>query len=106
MLDGGFEPTDGSHGTVNVSETTFFEGGRPRERLESHSGSIYRMITEFDADGTPSARVQFPRGNSGEPSSPHWADTVADWREGVYRPMNFRRADVEGALEETLTLTP
>ncbi len=106
MLDGGFEPTDGSHGTVNVSETTFFEGGAPRERLESHSGSIYRMITEFDADGTPSARVQFPRGNSGEPSSPHWADTVADWREGVYRPMNFRRADVEGALEETLTLTP
>jgi penicillin amidase len=106
MLDGGFEPTDGSHGTVNVSDTRFFEGGVPRARLESHGGSIYRMVTEFDADGTPSARVMFPRGNSGEPSSPHWDDTVADWREGVYRPMAFRRADVESALEETIMLVP
>lgn len=106
-LDGGFEPTDGSHGTVNVSDTRFFDdGGRPRMRLESGDGSIYRMVTEFDADGTPAARVQFPRGNAGEPDSPHWADTVADWRDGRYRPMLFRRAEIEADLEERLTLTP
>ncbi len=105
-LDGGFEPTDGSHGTVNVSETTFFEEGRPRARLDSDSGAIYRMVTAFESDGTPAARVQFPRGNAGEPDSPHWADTVADWRDGRYRPMHFRRADVEADLEERLTLTP
>ena len=46
------------------------------------------------------------RGNAGEPDSPHWADTVADWRDGRYRPMHFRRADVEADLEERLTLTP
>jgi penicillin G amidase len=106
MLDGGFEPTDGSHGTINVSDTEFFEGGTPRERLESRGGSIYRMVTDFDADGTPVARVQFPRGNSGEPTSPHWDDTVADWRDGVYRPMHFRRADVDADMEETITLRP
>ena len=106
MLDGGFEPTDGSHGTINVSETEFFERGAPRDRLEARSGSIYRMVTDFDADGTPVARVMFPRGNSGEPTSAHWDDTVDDWREGVYRPMHFRRADVEGDMQETITLTP
>jgi penicillin amidase len=106
-LDGGFEPTDGSHGTIDVSESRFFgDGGRPRMRLESGSGAIFRMVTEFDADGTPAARVQFPRGNAGEPDSPHWADTVADWRDGRYRPMLYRRAEIEADLDERLTLAP
>lgn len=105
-LDGGWIPTDGAEGTVNVSETTFFEGSMPRERLESTSGSIYRMVATFGDDGTPQAFVNVPRGVSGDPESPHWDDLQSDWQENVYRPLLFRRAEIEAGDHEVMTLTP
>jgi penicillin amidase len=98
-IDGGWVATQGSHGTVDVSASAFLSGGAPRTRLESTSGPIYRMVVSFAADGTPEAIVNFPRGVAGDPTSPHFADTVDDWVDGVYRPLLFRRAEVEADLE-------
>lgn len=105
-LEGGWVATDGAEGTVNVSETSFFDGTSPRERLEATSGSIYRMVTTFGEDGTPQAFVNVPRGVSGDPESPHWDDLQSDWVENVYRPLLFRRADVEAGEHELMTLRP
>jgi penicillin amidase len=104
-LDGGWWPTDGSLGTINVSDANFFDGsGMPRTRLEAGGGSIYRLAVQFAADGTPEAVVNIPRGVSGEPDSPHFADLQADWQTSTSRPLAFRRADVEAAASERLTI--
>jgi len=98
--------TDGSVGTVNVSQALFFDGAAPREHHESRSGAVYRMVMSFDDDGTPAAVVNFPRGNSGDPTSPWWSNTQADWQAGVYRTLAFRRDAVMRAAQETLTVRP
>lgn len=100
-LDGGCTATDGGMGTVNVSDSPFFrnDGGGlvPRERTESGGGSIFRLVAEFDASGRPHAFVNVPRGNSGDPASPHWDDLHADWTENVYRELLFEREGVEAS---------
>lgn len=97
-LDGGCTATDGGIGTVNVSDSSFFlDDGNVRERTESHGGSIYRLVAEFDADGVPHAFVNVPRGNSGDPESPYWDDLHDDWTENVYRELLFSLEDVEAS---------
>jgi len=100
-LDGGCIPTDGSLGTVDVSDSDFFratDGGLvPRERTESSGGAIFRMVAEFDEAGRPHAFVNVPRGNSGDPASPHWDDLHADWAAGVHRELLFERAEIEAS---------
>jgi penicillin amidase len=107
-LDGGWVPTNGGEDTVNVSSSNFYAGssGEPAERFDSHDGAIFRVVTTFAEDGTPEATLNFPRGNSGDPSSPHWADTLEDWQNGVYTALPFRRAEVDAAKESSITLTP
>jgi penicillin amidase len=107
-LEGGWVATNGGEDTVNVSSSNFYgdNNGNPAERFDSHDGAIFRVVTTFAEDGTPEASLNFPRGNSGDPSSPHWADTLEDWTNGVYSPLPFRRDDVDAASESTITLTP
>jgi penicillin amidase len=107
-LDGGWVPTNGGEDTVNVSSSNFYadSNGNAAERFDSHDGAIFRLVTTFAEDGTPEATLNFPRGNSGDPSSPHWADTLEDWTNGVYTPLPFRREEVDAAKESTVTLTP
>ena len=111
-LDGGWTPTDGGDGTVNVSDSQFFSGGAAVERLESDSGAIYRLTARIASDGVPEAFVNVPRGVSGDPDSRHFDDLHTDWQAHVYRPLLFRRADLEadcareGAVCETTTLAP
>lgn len=107
-LDGGWVPTNGGEDTVNVSSSTFYgdNNGNAAERFDSKDGAIFRVVTTFAEDGTPEATINFPRGNSGDPSSPHWADTLEDWTNGVYTPLPFRRDEVDAAKESTITLTP
>ena len=107
-LDGGWTPTNGGEDTLNVSSSNFYEGsgGNAAERFDSKDGPIFRIVTTFGEDGTPQATVNFPRGNSGVPSSPHWDDTLEDWVEGVYTPLPYTRADVEAATESSYTLAP
>ena len=107
-LDGGWVATHGGEDTVNVSGSVFYMAAPDDvvSRFESKDGPVFRVVTEFAADGTPEAYVNFPRGNSGEPQSPHWADTLEDWRSGVYLKYPYTRAEVEAATESTITLAP
>jgi penicillin amidase len=107
-LDGGWTPTNGGEDTVNVSSSNFYanNAGDTVERFESKDGAIFRVVTTFAEDGTPEARVNFPRGNSGDPNSPHWDDTLADWTNGVYTHFPYRRAEVDAAAESSYTLSP
>lgn len=99
-------PADGSIGTVNVSDAEFFNGTAVRNTMESNDGPAYRMVVGFNADGTPAATVNFPRGNSGDPASPFYANTQADWDRGAYQPIPFERAAVDAAMRERTTLMP
>ncbi|MCB9594017.1 MAG: penicillin acylase family protein [Sandaracinaceae bacterium] len=106
-MDGGWYPTDGGVGTVNVSSASFLgSGGVPVDRLESGGGAVYRMVAEFAEDGVPSAQVTVSRGNSGDPESPFFDNATDDWINGRYVPLRFRRADVDADAVESSTLTP
>lgn len=98
--------TDGSIGTVNVSQAVFMEGGTPRQFHESRAGAAYRMVVGFNEDGTPSARVNFPRGNSGDPTSRWWANTHEDWVAGRYRALAFSRQAVVADMQERSMIMP
>lgn len=104
--DGGWIPTDGSHGTVNVSSTNFFDGANPRMRFDTTGGSVYRMVAHFNAEGVPQAVFNMPRGISGQVGSPYYNNLQTDWQESVSRPVRFERADVEMGSVETVRLTP
>ncbi len=104
-LDGPWIPTDGSLGTVNVADASYFDDARDvRPRLDSTGGSIFRLAVEFRADGTPDAVVNIPRGISGEPDSPHFDDLSADWQVSRSRPLAFVRADVEAHAQDRFTI--
>jgi penicillin amidase len=106
-LDQGLVETDGGDGTLNVSEgSAYAEGAGLRDRIVSGSGAVYRMVATFAEDGVPEARLCFPPGNSGDPDSPFFANTLTDWVEGRYAPLRFRRADVEADVREQLVLRP
>ena len=106
--DGGWTPTDGGEDTLNVSSSVYYanSAGDAVERFESKDGPIFRFVSTFAEDGTPQAIVNFPRGNAGEPSSPHWDDTLNDWVEDVYTPFPYTRDEVEAVLEQTIVLEP
>ena len=107
-LDGGWVATHGGEDTVNVSSTVFYAPMTTEvvNPFESNDGAVFRVVTRFLADGTPEAMVNFPRGNSGDPADPHFADTVEDWREGVYKKYPFVRAEVDAALTKKIVLEP
>lgn len=107
-LDGGWHPTDGGEDTVNVSASTFFVTGSSdvRPQFESNDGAVFRVVTGFAADGVPEAVVNFPPGNSADPTSPHFSDTLEDWIEDRYHHFPFRRGEVDEMVLETVTLEP
>lgn len=106
-LDGPFVPTVGGEDTINVSSSQFVDTeGVVNERFASKAGAIFRVVTQFAEDGTPEAFANFPPGNSGNPDSPHFADTLDDWVEGRYQPLPYRREDVDAAQESTSMLDP
>lgn len=106
-LEVGFVPTDGGEDTVNVSSSRFAsDAGSILPRFESTSGAVYRLVTTFAEDGTPQAWVNFPPGNSADPDSPHFSDTLEDWVEGVYTRLPFTPAEVDAVTETTITLAP
>ena len=104
-LDGGWIPTDGSLGTINVADASYFDGmHHPNMRLDATGGSIFRLAVQFRDDGTPDAVVNIPRGVSGDPDSPHFDDLQADWQVNHSRPLAFLRADVEAHAESRFTI--
>ncbi len=109
-LDGGAHPTQGANGTVDVGSVGFFEGdaaeGKVRDTFATGSGSIYRMVASFDAEGRPQAEINFPRGASGDPSSAYWDNGLADWIEGTYQPLRFREEDLAADVVEAWSIGP
>lgn len=97
-------PVDGSFDTINVSSAPFFKDGAPLSSFLSHEGSLYRMVVGFAEDGTPEASIDFARGASGEPESPHFADQQARWAAVGHVPLPFRRAEVEARAEGRVVL--
>lgn len=103
--DGGVVAVDGSVGTVNVSESTLLDdAGKPRDRANSHAGSLYRMITTFDDTGTPKALVNFTRGNDENPQSPFYNDQQPAWIDNKHSPLLFKRDEVEKNTAYSFTI--
>ena len=76
------------------------------ERFDSHDGAIFRVVTTFAEDGTPEAHCNFPPGNSADPESPHFQDTLEAWIEDEYTYLPFSRDEVDAAAETTIVLEP
>jgi acyl-homoserine lactone acylase PvdQ len=102
---GGVVPVDGSVGTVNVSSSTLLDGsGKPRDSVTARAGSLYRMITSFDDTGTPTALVNFTRGNDENPQSQFYNNQQPGWVDNQGTPLLFKRADVEQHTAQKFTL--
>lgn len=94
----------GGADTINVSPTAFFDGDGIRSSFTSTEMSLYRMVTGFGDDGVPEATLNFARGNSAEPDSPHFDDQEKPWADVVYQKLAFRRTDVEARETARITL--
>lgn len=106
-LDGGWWPSDGGEDTVNVSVSGFLDdSGAVAERFDSTDGALFRVVTTFAEDGTPQALCNFPPGNSADPTSPHFQDTLEDWLEDEYTALPFSKAEVDASAESTTVLEP
>jgi penicillin amidase len=95
---------DGGAETVSVAGAPFFEGDGVRETFGCRQASLYRMVLGFADDGTPEAVVNFARGTSEDPASPHFDDRDPAWTAIEYEPLLFRQADVEAKVTERRTL--
>lgn len=88
-------PLPGDDSTLNVSQCHFWRDGALGAACEATAGAVYRLVVGFDADGVPAAHYTVPRGNDRD---------LDRWRDGVYRPLPFRDADVEAATVRRVVL--
>ncbi len=68
------------------------------------SGASFREILDL-SDWDNSVAINVP-GQSGQPTSPHYADLLPLWTAGEYFPMLFSRAKVEMHTRQRLMLEP
>ncbi|MGA5758849.1 penicillin acylase family protein [Nonomuraea bangladeshensis] len=90
-------PRGGSVTTVDAS--TYYRGF-----YRSQSGAAYRMVLDVGAWDN-STFVSAP-GQSGDPSSPHYADLAAAWTSGAQVPLLYSAAAVARNTESVITLVP
>lgn len=85
---------------------SFPQNGSPGILTTVNVGSGVSM--RFIADTANWDRTQqgIPLGQSGEPSNPHWADQLADWRAVTPRIFPFSKSAVARAARQTLLLDP
>jgi penicillin amidase len=86
-------PGDGN--TVNATSGTNFR---------QTNGASWRQIIDV-GNWDRSVMTNVP-GESGDPSSKHYSDLLADWAAGKYHPMPFSRKAVEAAMVERIRLLP
>ena len=72
--------------------------------LRQTNGASFRMILDV-SNWDNSVMTNVP-GESGDPSSRHYDDLLADWAAGRYHPMPFTRKAVEAAAIEKWRLVP
>jgi len=88
-------PRPGDGTTVNATSGANFR---------QTNGASWREILDV-GDWDRSVMTNVP-GESGDPSSKHYSDLLADWAAGKYHPMPFSRKAVEAATEERVILLP
>jgi penicillin amidase len=88
-------PRPGDANTVNATSGANFR---------QTNGASWREILDV-GDWDRSVMTNVP-GESGDPTSPHYSDLLADWAAGKYHPMPFSRKAVESATEERVILLP
>ena len=89
----------GDEYTVNA--TGFDESWASWEQID---GASYREILDT-SDWDQSVAVNSP-GQSGQPSSPHYADLMPLWDTGRYFPLTYSRKAVEKNTIDRLLLQP
>ncbi|MFC5231193.1 penicillin acylase family protein [Pseudonocardia zijingensis] len=67
-------------------------------------GSTFRVVIDV-GDWDESLALNYP-GQSGDPTSPHFADLVDGWARGQYFPLLYSRSAVDAAAESMLELRP
>lgn len=97
-------PVAGGSDTVNVAPVAFLAEGAPRADASSSEMALYRMVVGFAADGTPEASINFARGTSEDPASPHYAAQHARWAACEFVPLPFRKSDVEAQATDRVVL--
>jgi penicillin amidase len=91
-------PTPGSADLVNATGWTAHEG------FETTWLPSMRMLV--DLGDLSRSRTTHTTGQSGHTDHPHYDDMTPLWLAGEYSPMNWTRAQVDGAAESVQTLTP
>ncbi len=86
----------GDSSTVNAT------GGGSNFR-QSHGASFREILDLSDWDNSVAINVP---GQSGQPTSPHYADLLPLWAEGKYFPMLFSRERIEKHAAATMMLVP
>jgi penicillin amidase len=89
--------TDGDDSSVNVAQCVFWQDDQLTEHCRTTAGAVWRWVTGFAEDGTPETTFSVPQGNDRQ---------TDDWRDGRFRPLPFRRADVEAATVSIDVLRP
>ncbi len=88
-------PRPGDGNTVNATSGANFR---------QTNGASWREILDV-GDWDRSVMTNVP-GESGDPSSKHYADLLDDWAAGRYHPMPFSRKAVESFTDEKVILLP
>lgn len=69
-------------------------------------GAAVSMRLIADTSNWDSTQHGLPLGQSGNPSSPHWKDQLADWQSVTPRAFPFNARAVASATKETIVLAP
>jgi penicillin amidase len=96
LMDPGPVPRPGDGFTVNATDA-----GKSWEQVD---GASYRQILDA-GDWDRSIAINTP-GQSGQPSSAHYADLLPLWAAGQYFPLSYSRAAVEANTTDRLLLLP
>ncbi|MCB9551065.1 MAG: penicillin acylase family protein [Myxococcales bacterium] len=87
--------TPGDDSALNVAQSRCGDGDEIAEHCVTTAGAVYRMVTTIEDDGIPQMSFACPACRPGGDD---------DWVEGRYVTLPFRRADVEAATVETISL--
>lgn len=85
---------------------TFPQNGSGGNTATVNVGRNVSMRLIADPADWDKTQQGIPLGESGDPSSPHWSDQLADWRAVTPRAFPFTKAAVASATKKMLTLTP
>lgn len=91
-------PTPGDDATINVGNCDYWDDDKVlTDTCPALEGPIFRQVTRFGADRVPEMLFNLGVGETG---------SLADWSTGVYRPLWFRRSEVDAHAVELTELLP